>query len=287
MCYMAERLEDMKISDVGLSIIKLFEGCRLEAYKDAAGVWTIGYGHTKGVTKGQKITQAQADTFLKQDCASAERNVSKFDNKYHWNQNQFDAMVSFAYNVGSINGLTANGTRSIQQISNKITAYNKAGGKILRGLRRRRAAEKKLFDTPVVEARPVCESAVRSLKEALNADGIKDAKGMRLKVNGSIDDSLEAALKKVVLKAGKFDAYKARYAVGSKGQTVKWLEMRLDSLIGDSIKELVGHTLTGGKDPDGLFGNDVWLAVGLFQEMQGLDPDHVAGRNTIRALLYT
>ena len=89
------------------------------------------------------------------------------------------------------------------------------------------------------------------------------------------------------MKAGKFDAYKARYAVGSKGQTVKWLEMRLDSLIGDSIKELVGRTLTGGKDPDGLFGNDVWLAVGLFQEMQGLDPDHVAGRNTIRALLYT
>ena len=277
----------MKISDKGLDLIKSFEGCRLEAYKDPVGIWTIGYGHTKGVRKGRKITSAQATEFLRQDCATAEKNVSKFDNIYHWNQNQFDALVSFAYNIGSINGLTANGTRSIQQISNKITAYNKAGGKVLAGLRRRRAAEKKLFNTPIAaEERQVCEAAVRSLKEALNADGIRDTKGMRLKVNGSIDTSLESALKKVALKAGKLDTSKARYTVGSKGQTVKWLEMRLDSLIGESIKELIGHTLTGGKNPDGFFGNDVWLAVGLFQEMQGLDPDHVAGRNTIRALLY-
>lgn len=276
----------MKISDKGLDLIKSFEGCRLEAYKDPVGIWTIGYGHTKGVRKGQKITSAQATEFLRQDCATAEKNVSKFDNIYHWNQNQFDALVSFSYNIGSINGLTANGTRSIQQISNKITAYNKAGGKVLAGLRRRRAAEKKLFNTPVLKACPVCESAVRSLKEALNADGIKDAKGMRLKVNGSIDDSLESALKKVALKAGKFDTSKACYTVGSKGQTVKWLEMRLDSLIGDSIEQLLGHTLTKGKDPDGLFGADVRLAVGLFQELQGLTSDYVAGRNTISALLY-
>lgn len=244
----------MKISDKGLDLIKSFEGCRLEAYKDPVGIWTIGYGHTKGVRKGQKITSAQATEFLRQDCATAEKNVSKFDNIYHWNQNQFDALVSFAYNIGSINGLTANGTRSIQQISNKITAYNKAGGKVLAGLRRRRAAEKKLFNTTIAaEERQVCEAAVRSLKEALNADGIRDTKGMRLKVNGSIDTSLESALKKVALKAGKLDTSKARYTVGSKGQTVKWLEMRLDSLIGESIKELIGHTLTGGKKSGWIF----------------------------------
>lgn len=275
----------MKISDNGLDLIKSFEGCRLEAYKDPVGVWTIGYGHTKGVRKGQKITAAQATEFLRQDCATAEKNVSKFDNIYHWNQNQFDAMVSFAYNIGSINGLTANGSRSIQQISDKIPAYNKAGGKILAGLQRRRAAEKRLFDTPM-NSRPVCESAVRSLKEALNADGIRDSKGRKLEINGSFDDSLEQALRKVALKAGKFDTSKGRYTVGSKGQTVKWLEMRLDSLIGDSIKQLLGHTLTEGKNPDGLFGADVRLAVGLFQEQQCWDPDYVAGRNTISALLY-
>lgn len=275
----------MKISKEGLSLIESFEGCKLEAYKDPVGVWTIGYGHTKGVSRGQKITQQQAEDFLRQDCATAERNVSKYDNKYHWNQNQFDAMVSFAYNIGSIDQLTAKGTRSIQQISNKITAYCKAGGKVLSGLQRRRKAEKKLFDTPAEPELQICESAVKSLKEALNADGIKDGKGMKLKINGSVDDSLESALKKVALKAGKFDTSKARYTVGSKGQTVKWLQMRLDSLIGDNINSLIGHTLTSGKEPDGLFGNDVWLAVGLFQEMQGLNSDHVVGRKTIIALL--
>lgn len=139
----------MKISNAGLAIIKKYEGVRLSAYKDAAGIWTIGYGHTKGVKAGMRITQAQADAFLKQDCVAAEKNVSKFDGKYHWNQNQFDAMVSFAFNVGSIDQLTANGTRTIQQISSKITAYNKAGGKVLGGLVRRRREEKALFDKAV------------------------------------------------------------------------------------------------------------------------------------------
>lgn len=139
----------MKISNAGLAIIKKYEGVRLSAYKDAAGIWTIGYGHTKGVKAGMRITQAQADAFLKQDCAAAEKNVSKFDGKYHWNQNQFDAMVSFAFNVGSIDQLTANGTRTIQQISSKITAYNKAGGKVLNGLVRRRREEKALFGKAV------------------------------------------------------------------------------------------------------------------------------------------
>nr|DAH84996.1 MAG TPA: Lysozyme [Bacteriophage sp.] len=136
----------MKISNAGLAIIKKYEGVRLSAYKDAVGVWTIGYGHTKGVRPGQRITQAQADAFLRQDCAVAERNVSKFDSKYHWSQNQFDALVSFAFNIGSIDQLTANGTRTIQQISNKIPAYNKAGGRVLKGLVRRRKEEKALFD---------------------------------------------------------------------------------------------------------------------------------------------
>ena len=139
----------MEISQKGIDLIKEFEGCRLTAYKDAVGVWTIGYGHTKGVKSGDKISQAEAEQLLKDDLKIYEANVMKYDSKYHWNQNQFDALVSFAFNIGSIDQLTSNGKRSISTISSKILEYCHAGGKKLEGLERRRKAEKALFDTPV------------------------------------------------------------------------------------------------------------------------------------------
>ena len=139
----------MIISQKGIDLIKKFEGCRLKAYKDPANVWTIGFGHTKGVKAGDEITQEQADKLLRDDLAVYETKVDKYDNKYHWNQNQFDALVSFAYNIGSIDQLTSNGRRSIKTISDKILEYNKAGGKKLEGLARRRKAEKALFDEAV------------------------------------------------------------------------------------------------------------------------------------------
>lgn len=139
----------MKISNKGLELIKRFEGCRLAAYQDPGVVWTIGYGHTKGVKKGQTITQAQADAFLVEDCGKAEAAVNKYMSKYNFNQNQFDALVSFAFNIGSIDKLTINGTRTIAQISEKIPAYCNCAGKKLQGLVNRRTAEKELFDTPV------------------------------------------------------------------------------------------------------------------------------------------
>lgn len=139
----------MKTSENGLAIIKSCEGCHLKAYLCPAGKPTIGYGHTKGVKLGQTITQAQADAYLREDVSGAEKNVNGFMSKYNFNQNQFDALVSFAYNIGSINQLTANGTRSIAQIADKITAYNKGGGKVLNGLVKRRAKEQALFNTPV------------------------------------------------------------------------------------------------------------------------------------------
>lgn len=139
----------MKISETGLNLIKQFEGCHLTAYKDPVGIPTIGYGHTRGVKLGQKITQAQADEYLRQDVASAESAVSKY--KYNYNQNQFDALVSFTYNcgAGNLKKITDNGMRTLAQISARLPNYNKASGKVLAGLTRRRAAEKKLFDTPV------------------------------------------------------------------------------------------------------------------------------------------
>lgn len=141
----------MKASQNCINLIKQFEGCRLTAYKDSVGVLTIGYGHTKGVTSGMKITQSTAEQLLAQDLAKFEKHVGSFS-KYKFNQNQFDALVSFAFNVGSITKLTANGTRSIEQISAKIPAYNKAGDKVLAGLTRRRKAEKALFDKAVTSS---------------------------------------------------------------------------------------------------------------------------------------
>lgn len=135
----------MKTSREGINLIKQFEGCRLTAYRCPAGVWTIGYGHTEDVRQGDTITQAQADGMLKRDLAKYENKVEKYDAKYRWNQNEFDALVSFAYNIGSIDRLTANGTRSRAVIAEKLLLYNKAGGKALAGLTRRRQAERELF----------------------------------------------------------------------------------------------------------------------------------------------
>lgn len=141
----------MKISCKGVSLIKSFEGCRLKSYKCPAGVWTIGYGHTAGVKEGDIITQEQADEYLRNDLAKYEKYVLNYDAIYHFNQNQFDALVSFTYNcgVGNLKNLTQNGKRTLAQISTKILLYNKAGGVVLRGLQRRRASEKELFDTPI------------------------------------------------------------------------------------------------------------------------------------------
>jgi len=135
----------LKTGQEGLNLIKQFEGCRLTAYKCPAGVWTIGYGHTGNVAAGQTITQAEADRLLVTDIEKYEKKVNQYFDKYKWDQNEFDALVSFAFNVGSIDQLTANGTRSRTVIAEKILLYNKAAGRELAGLTRRRRAEQELF----------------------------------------------------------------------------------------------------------------------------------------------
>lgn len=137
----------MKTSEQGINLIKEFEGLRLTAYKCPAGVYTIGYGHTRGVKRGMKITEEQATAYLKTDIQASEKSVERWDSKYHWAQNEFDALVSFTFNCGATNlkSLLKNGQRSKAQIAATLPLYRKAGGKILKGLERRRAAEKKLF----------------------------------------------------------------------------------------------------------------------------------------------
>lgn len=134
----------MNISSKGIELIKRFEGCRLSAYRCPAGVWTIGYGHTLNVKPGDKITQDQADEYLREDLKRFESHVSSY-NKYGWTQPEFDALVSFAFNIGNITGLTAAGTRSKAQIADAMLLYVRAKGVVLPGLITRRQAEHDLF----------------------------------------------------------------------------------------------------------------------------------------------
>lgn len=146
----------MNINKEGLDLIKSFEGCRLVAYDDlqpnktitsmsqVKGTLTIGYGHTAGVTVGQVITQTQAENMLKSDMKKYEKYVT--DNvKLELNENQFSALVSFCYNCGVGNLRTLVKGRTVDQIAEAILLYNKASGKVLKGLVRRREAERKLF----------------------------------------------------------------------------------------------------------------------------------------------
>lgn len=137
----------MKTSQRGINLIKEFEGLRLTAYRCPAGVYTIGYGHTRGVKRGMKITEEEASAFLTADLLNSEKAVERYDSVYHWNQNEFDALVSFTFNCGATNlrALLRNGRRNRSQIVATLPLYRKAGGKVLRGLERRRAAEKALF----------------------------------------------------------------------------------------------------------------------------------------------
>ena len=139
------------VSAKGLELIKSFEGLRLKAYKAVPSekYYTIGYGHYgKDVSKDMSITKEKAEALLRQDLENAIRNVNTYNSKYGFNQNEFDALVSFAFNVGSIHQLTALGTRSKKTIANKMLQYNKSGGKVIKGLVTRRQKEHDLFVTP-------------------------------------------------------------------------------------------------------------------------------------------
>ena len=143
----------MKTSKTINDMIKAWEGCRLKAYRCPAGVWTIGYGHTAGVYQGMTITQRQADDLFQKDIDAFARQVTSVltSNQVTLRQCQFDAVTSFAYNVGMGNlkrstlfkKLKAN--RDDLSIASEFAKWNKGGGKVLPGLTRRRAAEAKLY----------------------------------------------------------------------------------------------------------------------------------------------
>ena len=139
----------MNISKKGIDLIKRFEGCRLKAYRCPAGVWTIGYGHTNNVRPDDIITQNDAEELLKRDLKVHEDNV-KMVVKIALTQNQFDALVSFEYNVGY--GAFANSTLlkllnagNYNGASKQFERWVYAGDRVLEGLVKRRKAERELF----------------------------------------------------------------------------------------------------------------------------------------------
>ena len=133
----------------GLDLIKKYEGLRLEAYKCPAGVWTIGYGHTKGVVKGTKITKEEAEQLLKQDVSIVELQVVNTVGKLK--ACKIDALVSFAYNVGVAAFRRSTLCRKVKAnsddpaIRNEFMKWIYAGGKKLQGLERRRKEEAEMY----------------------------------------------------------------------------------------------------------------------------------------------
>ncbi|MER2226107.1 MAG: lysozyme [Carnobacterium sp.] len=141
--------ENMKISHNGKNLIREFEGLKLQAYQDQVGVWTIGYGHTKDVKPGMSITEAQAIAFLDGDIESHAAGIFNYVT-VQLNQNQFDALVSFHFNLGAyiLKGstlLTYINNKQWQAAAAKMKEYINADGSPSAGLIRRRNAETELF----------------------------------------------------------------------------------------------------------------------------------------------
>ncbi|QNQ23523.1 lysozyme [Enterobacter roggenkampii] len=144
----------MQTSDKGIALIKQFEGCKLTAYQDSVGVWTIGYGWTqpvdgKPIRAGMTIKQETAERLLKTGLVRYESDVSRLV-KVGMTQGQFDALVSFTYNLGARSLSTSTLLRKLNTgdyagAADEFLRWNKAGGKALNGLTRRREAERALF----------------------------------------------------------------------------------------------------------------------------------------------
>lgn len=139
----------MTASVKAYDLIKRFEGLRLEAYRCPAGVLTIGYGHTKDVRAGLRIDTEKANSLLKSDIEFIESQLNALDLKL--TQNQYDALVSFIFNVGFNNFRQSTLLTKIRinpndnSIMDEFLRWVYAGGKVLVGLQRRRLAEMKLY----------------------------------------------------------------------------------------------------------------------------------------------
>ncbi len=139
----------MRTGPQGIELIRHFEGCRLDAYLCPAGVWTIGYGHTANVKEGDSIDQEAAEAFLIEDLENFEQAVTRMV-EVPLTQQQFDALVSWTFNLGAGNLAESTLLRKLNNyqyvdVPEQIMRWVRAGGQVLDGLVRRRAAEAALF----------------------------------------------------------------------------------------------------------------------------------------------
>lgn len=139
----------MNTSEKGINLIKKFEGCKLYAYRDSVGVLTIGYGTTKGVKAGMAITQKQAEDFLKRDIVPFEKALNSMN--INFTQGQYDALISFQYNLGTgaFKGSTMYrkivARASDTDITDQMVKWVNSSGKPLLGLKKRRVEEANMF----------------------------------------------------------------------------------------------------------------------------------------------
>ena len=277
-------------SQAGIDLITSFEGCRLTAYQDSVGVWTIGYGHTSGVYPGMTITEEEAIAFLRQDLKTAENAVNN-NVTYGINQSQFDALVSFTFNVGTGNFTSSTllmklNAGDVNGAANEFDRWIYAGGQVLEGLVRRRAAEKQMFLSgswegggvdPDPDPEPTGDSTIRAFQSWLNnnynseltTDGIygtntrKAATKAYQQILGVTPDGIFGSDSKAAVKILR---------AGDRGNDVHLLQ---------------GMLYCRGFNPngvDGIFGNGTTSAVRSFQSNQGLSPDGLAGPDTMYAL---
>ena len=141
---------NMQISEEGISLIKHFEGCGLEAYQDSIGIWTIGYGTIKGVKEGDQINQDEAEHLLQEEMPEYEGYINEMVN-VPLEQNQFDALCSWVFNLVHKNLSESTLLRVLNdekydEVPKQIVRWNKAGGQVLKGLVKRRQAEADMFE---------------------------------------------------------------------------------------------------------------------------------------------
>lgn len=181
----------MKVSENVKEQIKRFEGCRLTSYQCASNVWTIGYGHTgSDVYPNLEISQERAVELFEHDILIASEQVNAYNHIYHWTQNEYDALVSFVFNIGSLDQVTANGSRSKEEIANAIPKYCHSRGKALAGLVARRDYELNLFwldvdimnsdmhDRPTLQKGTQLKDDVKNLQESLYKIGMLNEKNI-------------------------------------------------------------------------------------------------------------
>lgn len=199
----------MYISERGIDLIISFEGFCAKATKcvKSEKYLTIGFGHYgKDVKDGDTITKKDAKALMAKDLIGFETKVNKYDSVYHFNQNEFDALVSFCYNVGNIDKLTANGHRTRTEIADAMLRYVNSGGKKLTGLVRRRTKERELFLTPTSD------------------------KPLYYKKYVGSNNSLDAILKKIGVESRHIGSWSSRKPLAEKNGIDNYIGSATDNL---------------------------------------------------------